>query len=48
MWRKARAASLEMVEEADGLTRFHAERMSVSGTERESYRSCNEETGQRS
>lgn len=48
MCRNARQASLLMVEPADGLTRFHAERMSVSGTSRDSYRSSRAGTGARS
>lgn len=36
MWRKARQASLLMEEPAEGLMRFQAERMSVSGTSRDS------------
>lgn len=36
MCRKQRQASLLIVCAADGLTRFQAERMSVSGIERES------------
>lgn len=44
MWRKARQASLLMEGPAEGLMRFHAERMSVSGTSRDSYRSSREET----
>ena len=36
MCRKARQASLLMEEEAEGLIRFQAERMSVSGTSRDS------------
>ncbi len=35
MCRKARAASCEMEGVAEGLMRFQAERMSVSGTSRE-------------
>lgn len=31
-------ASFDMDVDAEGLTRFHADRTSVSGTERESYR----------
>jgi hypothetical protein len=37
MCRKARHASLEMAEEADGLMRFHADRISVSGTSSDEY-----------
>ena len=36
MWRKARAASLFMLEAAEGLIRFQALRTSVSGTSSES------------
>lgn len=45
MWRKARQASLLIVEPAEGLMRFQAERTSVSGTSRDSYRSSREPTG---
>lgn len=44
MWRNARVASLEIVEEAEGLIRFHAERMSVSGTSRELYKGSRDST----
>lgn len=37
MWRNARQASLDMAGDAEGLMRFQAERMSVSGTSREEY-----------
>src|SRR5579862_967501 len=42
--RKARAASLDIVDEAEGLIRFQADRMSVSGTSREEYRGSREST----
>lgn len=45
MCRKARQASLLIVDAADGLTRFHAERMSVSGTWSDSYKSPRALTG---
>ncbi len=44
MWRKASAASFDNEGLADGLMRFHAERMSVSGTSREEYSGSREST----
>lgn len=37
-------ASLLIAGEAEGLTRFQAERISVSGTSRESYKACSDST----
>ena len=37
-------ASLLISGDAEGLTRFHAERISVSGTSRESYNGCKDPT----
>jgi hypothetical protein len=44
MCKKARVASLLIAGATEGLTRFHAERTSVSGTSRESYRGCRDST----
>lgn len=37
-------ASFEIAGEADGLMRFHADRISVSGTSREEYRESRDST----
>lgn len=44
MCRKAKVASLEIAEEADGFMRFHADRTSVSGTSRDEYRESRDST----
>ena len=41
-------ASLDILDEAEGLMRFQAERMSVSGTDKELYRGSSDSTMQRS
>lgn len=42
--KKARVASFEIAGDAEGLMRFQAERMSVSGTSKEEYRESNDST----
>lgn len=44
MCRNANVASLEIAGEADGLMRFHADRISVSGTSREEYKESRDST----
>lgn len=44
MCRNANAASFDIVADADGLIRFHAERTSVSGTSSEAYNGVSELT----
>jgi hypothetical protein len=47
MWRNARQASLEMAGDAEGFMRFHADRISVSGTSREEYKVSRDSTGKK-
>lgn len=42
--KKAKVASFEIAEDAEGLMRFHADRISVSGTSREEYRESRDST----
>lgn len=44
MWRNAKHASLEIAGDADGFMRFHADRISVSGTSREEYKVSRDST----
>jgi hypothetical protein len=44
MWRKARHASFEIAGDAEGFIRFHADRISVSGTSSEEYRESRDST----